>query len=167
MPAPVKFYNPTTLPKPPGFSHVVEITGPARIVYISGQLGHGLDQRVLGTPGDFRSQCVGAFQNLGRALAEVGASYSDLVKITNYLVDMSHVGIFREVRDSFLNKEAPPASTTVAIAQLARPGAMFEIEAIAVLPPKPASSRTKASAKSTRGMTKKSARPKVSQRKPK
>jgi hypothetical protein len=31
---------------------------------------------------------------------------------------------------------APPASTTVAISQLARPGALFEIEAIAVLPAK-------------------------------
>jgi predicted SPOUT superfamily RNA methylase MTH1 len=33
---------------------------------------------------------------------------------------------------------APPASTTVAISQLARPGALFEIEAIAVLPAKAA-----------------------------
>jgi enamine deaminase RidA (YjgF/YER057c/UK114 family) len=30
----------------------------------------------------------------------------------------------------------PPASTTIGVPQLARPGAVFEIEAIAVLPPK-------------------------------
>ena len=107
-------------------------------IYIAGQLGLDIDNKLLGTPGDFRSQCVGAFENLGKALAEVGAGFDDLVKINNYLVDMSHVGIFREVRDTFLNVAAPPASTTLAISQLARPGALFEIEAIAVLPAKAA-----------------------------
>ena len=61
-----------------------------------------------------------------------------MVKINNYLTDMSHIGIFREVRDAFLHTKAPPASTTVAISALARPGALFEIEAVAVLPAKAA-----------------------------
>ena len=70
------------------------------------------------------------------ALADAGATIKDVVKINNYLVDMSHIAIFREVRDHHFNMSAPPASTTVAISQLARPGALFEIEAIAVLPAK-------------------------------
>jgi hypothetical protein len=40
---------------------------------------------------------------------------------------------YREVRD---NKAAPPASTAIGVPQLARPGALFEVEAVAVLPPK-------------------------------
>ena len=32
-----RFMNPSTIAKPGGYSHVVEITGPARIVYIAGQ----------------------------------------------------------------------------------------------------------------------------------
>jgi hypothetical protein len=51
---------------------------------------------------------------------------------------MSHIALFRDVRDRHFNMAAPPASTTVAISQLARPGALFEIEAIAVLPAKAA-----------------------------
>jgi len=51
---------------------------------------------------------------------------------------MSHLPILREVRARFLNAAPPPASTTVAISQLARPGALFEVEAIAVLPAKTA-----------------------------
>jgi len=39
------------------------------------------------------------------------------------------------VRDAYVNTRSPPASTTVAISQLARDGALFEIEAVAVLPP--------------------------------
>lgn len=155
MAAKVKYLNPTTLPKPPGFSHVVEVTGPGRLIYVSGQLGQDMDNKMLGTPGDFRSQCVGAFENLGKALAAVGATFSDLVKINSYLVDMSYVGIFREVRDSYLATVAPPASTTVAISQLARPGALFEIEAVAALPAAKATAAPRANARSARRMSKK------------
>jgi hypothetical protein len=54
--------------------------------------------------------------------------------------------------------QAPPASTTVGISQLARPGALFEIEAVAVLPPaKPRKAGAKAPARG-RGAKKKSRR---------
>jgi enamine deaminase RidA (YjgF/YER057c/UK114 family) len=154
MAANARFLNPSTLAKPPGYSYVVD-TGPGRTIYIAGQLGLDMDNKLLGTPGDFRSQCTGAFENLGKALAAVGAGFSDLVKINNYLVDMSHVGIFREVRDKFLNAAAPPASTTVAISQLARPGALFEIEGIAVLPAK-AAAASRAKSKGAKSTTAKS-----------
>jgi enamine deaminase RidA (YjgF/YER057c/UK114 family) len=134
MAANARFINPTTLAKPPGYTYVVETSGPGRTVYIAGQLGLDLENMLVGGPGDFRAQASKAIENLKAALAAVGADLKDVVKINNYLTDMSHIGIFREVRDSFFNMSAPPASTTVAISQLARPGALFEIEAIAVLP---------------------------------
>lgn len=143
MPKQVRFSNPETLAVPPGYSYVVEATGPCRTIYLAGQLGLDLDNKLVGAPGDFRAQCAKAFENLGLALKAVGAGFADVVKINNYLVDMSHIGTFREVRDSFLNTEAPPASTTVAISQLARPGALFEIEAVAVLAVRKARSATK------------------------
>jgi enamine deaminase RidA (YjgF/YER057c/UK114 family) len=39
MPDNVRFSNPDTMQKPPGYSHVVEVTGPGRTVYFAGQLG--------------------------------------------------------------------------------------------------------------------------------
>ena len=157
----VRFLNPKTMAKPPGYTYVVEATGPNRLIFIAGQLGLDLDNKLVGGAGDFRAQCAKAFENLGYALASVGATFNDVVKINNYLVDMSHIPIFREVRDAFLNTKAPPASTTVAISQLARPGALFEIEAIAVLPAKTAAkpaakaSKTKSAAKKSKGKKKK------------
>jgi enamine deaminase RidA (YjgF/YER057c/UK114 family) len=144
MAANVRFINPKTLAKPPGYTSVVETSGPGRTVYIAGQLGLDLDNKLVGGPGDFRAQATKAFENLAAALAGVGATMKDVVKINNYLTDMSHIGIFREERDRFFNMAAPPASTTVAISTLARPGALFEIEAIAVLPPAKASKPAKA-----------------------
>jgi enamine deaminase RidA (YjgF/YER057c/UK114 family) len=128
-----RFLNPPTLYKPPGYSHVVEIKGPGRIVYIAGQLGFDASGNLVGAPGDFRAQAAQAFENLKLALAAIGAGLGDVVKLNNYLTDMSHLPIFREVRDRYLNVAAPPASTTIQISKFAREGALIEIEAVAML----------------------------------
>lgn len=130
MTANIRFLNPPALSKPPGYTHVVEITGPGRTVYIAGQLGLDAAGNLVADP---RGQFVQAFENLKAALDSVGASFNEVVKINNYLTDMSHLSIFREVRDKYFNTKAPPASTTIAISQLARDGAVFEIEAIVAL----------------------------------
>jgi enamine deaminase RidA (YjgF/YER057c/UK114 family) len=129
-----KFHNPSGLSKPPGYSHVVEITGPTRMIYLAGQLGLDIDGNVVGAPGDFRAQATQAFENLKIALQAAGADFGDVVKITNYLTDISHLSIFREVRDKYVNIAAPPASTTIQISKFARDGALFEIDAIAMVP---------------------------------
>ena len=135
----VRFSNPNTLAKPPGYSYVVEATGPSRTIYFAGQLGVDTDNKFVGAPGDFRAQCVQAFENMTLALKAAGARWSDVVKINNFLVGIeTNMAAFREVRDRYLNTKAPPASTTIGVPALARPGGLFEIEAIAVLPAKTA-----------------------------
>jgi len=129
-----RFQNPPTIGKPTGYTHVVEAVSPSRIVYIAGQLGLDLDNRIVGAPGDFRAQAEQTFINLKNALAAAGAGFEHVVKLNNYLVDIAHLGIFREVRDRHIDVSAPPASTTIAISGLARPGALIEIEAVAVVP---------------------------------
>ena len=130
----VRFLNPPTISKPPGYTHVVEVTAPGRLIYIAGQLGLDTQGNLVGGPGDPGAQIRQAFANLKAALSAVGADFAHVVKVNNYLTDMGHLPIFREVRDSYLNKAALPASTTIAISKLAREGAVFEIEAVAVLP---------------------------------
>jgi enamine deaminase RidA (YjgF/YER057c/UK114 family) len=130
----VRFINPKTIAKPPGYTHVVEITGPGRIVYIAGQLGLDANSKLVGEPGDFRAQAAQAFENLKAALGAVGAEVENIVKINNYVVDIGkNIGAFRELRDRHLNMSAPPASTAVGVPALALPGALFEIEAIVAL----------------------------------
>ena len=84
-----------------------------------------------------REQMEIAFENVKTALASVGASFENVVKLNNYIIDIgTNIAHYREVRDKYVNTAAPPASTTIGVPQLARPGALFEVEAIAVLPPK-------------------------------
>lgn len=132
----VRYLNPKAIFPPAGYTHVVEVTGPGRTVYIAGQVGLDRNGQLAGGPGDVRAQMVQAFENLKAALAEVGATFKDVVKITNYLVDGAHVQLYREVRDTYVNTVAPPASTLLIISRLAREGWLFEIDAVAVLPEK-------------------------------
>jgi enamine deaminase RidA (YjgF/YER057c/UK114 family) len=131
MPSNMRFMNPPAIAKPGGYSHVVEITGPGRIVYIAGQLGLKPDGSIAG---DFRAQAVQAFENLKSALAAVGATFNDVVKLNNYLIDISaNLGAYREVRDKYVNVGQPPASTTIGVPALARPDALYEVEAVVML----------------------------------
>jgi enamine deaminase RidA (YjgF/YER057c/UK114 family) len=135
----LRFHNPKTLAPPPGYSYVVETSGPSRTIYFAGQLGLDTENRFVGAPGDFRAQCAQAFDNMTLALQAAGAAWRDVVKINNFLVGIeSNMAAFREVRDRYLNTKAPPASTTIGVPALARPGGLFEIETIAVLPVKAA-----------------------------
>lgn len=134
MPDNIRFSNPDAIAKPPGYSHVVEVIGPGRLVYFAGQLGMDKAGKMGGSA---REQMGLAFQNLKAALASVGAGFEHLVKINNYIVNIgTNIAQFREVRDQYLNTKAPPASTTIGVPELARPGALFEIEAVAILPSK-------------------------------
>lgn len=131
MPANMRFMNPAAIAKPGGYTHVVEVTGPGRIVYIAGQLGLRQNGEIAG---DFRAQCLQAFENLKAALAAVGATFDDVVKLNNYLIDISqNLGHYREVRDKYVNTAQPPASTTVGVPALARPDALYEVEAVVLL----------------------------------
>ena len=134
MPNNIRFSNPDTMQKPPGYSQVVEVTGPGRTVYFAGQLGIDKSGKMSGNA---REQIVIAFENLKLALASVGAGFEHVVKLNNYVVDIgTNLAHYREVRDKYVNTGSPPASTTIGVPELARPGALFEVEAIAILPPR-------------------------------
>src|SRR5262245_15744357 len=137
-----RFINPPALRRPPGYTHVVEVTAPARIVYIAGQPGVDGEDKVVG---DFRRQGVQACEQSNTPLTAVGGPFRHVVRLTNYLVGRAPLPTFREVRDSYLPENDRPASTTIAISGLAREGALIEIEAVAVLP---VAARAKAASKS-------------------
>ena len=120
------------MPRPYGYSHVVETTG-GRPVYISGQVPLDSANQVVGV-GDFAAQGRQAFENVRLALESVGLTFAHVVKIQMFLTDMSNLPAIREVRDEFVNTDRPPASTTVQVGALFHPDVLFEIDAIAYSP---------------------------------
>jgi enamine deaminase RidA (YjgF/YER057c/UK114 family) len=124
-----QFLSPDTLPEPPGYSHVVS-TRPARVVWTSGQVAMNADGTIA-PPGDWEAQTRLAMENVGRALAAAGTAWSDVVKLTYFVVDVSALATIRSVRDEFVDTERPPASSLVQVAGLFRPDLLIEVEAVA------------------------------------
>jgi reactive intermediate/imine deaminase len=131
-----RFLNPPTMPATRGYTHVVETKSPSRTIYLAGQLGMAPDGQFAGAPGDFRAQATQCFENLKAALAAADATFEHVVKVNVYFTDMAHLPVYFEVRDRYVDTKAPPASTAVQVVRLARELALFEIEAIAVVPDK-------------------------------
>jgi enamine deaminase RidA (YjgF/YER057c/UK114 family) len=128
----LRFINPPTLSTPHGYTHVVEVPAGSRMAYLAGQVPLDSAGRLVGA-GDFRAQAVQAFENLQRALAAAGATFSDVVKLNYYVVDATQLAALREVRDRYINTAAPPASTLVEVRRLFRDDVLLELEATAMI----------------------------------
>jgi len=114
-----------------GYSHVVLGTG--RFVAISGQIALDENGEVVGL-GDPAAQAKQVFENLRRCLAAAGATFADVVKLTFFLTDVTHLPAIRAARDAVMDPSKLPASSAVQVAALVEPDFLMEIEAFAVLP---------------------------------
>ncbi len=133
--AQVRRTNPSALSKPTGYTHVVEVSGPVRTVYIAGQIAYDTDGKVVGA-GDMKAQAEQVFKNLQAALTAAGAKFSDVVKMNTYVTDMDKAPAVREVRARYFG-DTTPASTLVQVVHLARPELMLEVEVTAVVAERP------------------------------
>lgn len=126
------FINPFPI-KPPGYTHVVA-TDCARTIYISGQVPTNEKGEIIGK-GDFAAQTRQVFENLKTALAAADATFDDVVKTTIYIKNYTpdFIPVFREIRNQYVSKDNPPASTLAGVQSLFHPDIMIEIEAIAVI----------------------------------
>lgn len=124
-----QFFTPPTLHQPFGYSHAVSAR-PGRVVWTAGQVAIRPDGSTA-PAGDWEGQTRLAMQNVGHALAAAGANWSDVVKLTFFVVDVSEFATIRAVRDEFLDAERRPASTLVRVAGLLLPELIIEVEAVA------------------------------------
>lgn len=127
----IRFVNPPEIARSPVYTHVVE-TNARRTVYISGQVALDKDGNIVGE-NDLYAQSVQVFENVKHALAAVGATYADVVKLNTFVTNISQIQILRDVRRLYITGDNPPASTTVEVSRLFRPGLLIEMDATAVL----------------------------------
>lgn len=121
-----------TLGKPTGSSYSAGIVAPAgRLVYISGTVAMDDDGAVV-APGDMEGQSRHIFGRIGELLAEAGAGFDHVIKITAYVTDMGAYAGFAKVRGEVFSG-GYPASATVGVSALVVPELLVEVEAIAVV----------------------------------
>ena len=121
-----------SLPKPKGgFSRAILVQG-KKLLFISGQGPFDPDGNLVGKGGDMAGQARQTFENIKSLLEAAGANFSNVVKMTIFITDMSKADEFRKVRSEYIVPEFPAASL-VGIATLGDPDILLEVEAIAVL----------------------------------
>ncbi|CAK4033511.1 Hypothetical predicted protein [Lecanosticta acicola] len=129
--------NPNGVPPPqPQFSqvNVFNLTGPAKIVAITGQLAIYEDV-TKPPPGDFEEQVKLALSNLENCLTAAGATKRDIFKVTHHVVDFDYEK--QNPAKTFidwLGIDHRPASAMLPVQRLALPGGKYEIETWAIVP---------------------------------
>jgi enamine deaminase RidA (YjgF/YER057c/UK114 family) len=132
----ITLVNPAGLPEVPIYRQVSVATG-SRLVHVAGQVAVDADGTMVGE-GDLAAQVEQCYLNVATALAEVGGSFDDVVKLTVYLVDWTpgKMPLFADgvARASATLGVTPlPPLTGIGVAALAEPGLLVEVEATAVL----------------------------------
>jgi len=126
----LKPFNPAGMVQPASrYSQGVEVSANARWLHISGQIGVAPNGTVAkGLEAQFKQ----AFENIGMVLAAAGMVKTDLVKVKVFVTvpGPETVGIYRKVRDLWMEGHAP-AATYLVVAGLAHRDYLVEIEAIA------------------------------------
>jgi 2-iminobutanoate/2-iminopropanoate deaminase len=100
-------------------------------LYTAGQLAIDPASGEMAAP-EIVAQTERVMRNLDGILQAAGAHWSDVVKTTVYLVDLSHFPTVNEIYARSIG-DARPARSTVQVSALPR-GALIEVDLVAVLP---------------------------------
>ena len=124
----IRHSNAPDAPAPVGqYSHAVEVTGAARTVYISGQVGTAMDGSI---PADATEQGRLVWHNITAQLRAVGMNLDNVVKIVTIVTSLDHLAAVRASRTEALG-DRKPASTLI-VGGLVNPALKIEVEVVAV-----------------------------------
>jgi 2-iminobutanoate/2-iminopropanoate deaminase len=112
------------------YSQAVKVKGGA-LVFLSG-VGPVDDKGTLQAPGDYAGQVRATWENMRRVMAKAGGSLDDIVTMTVYTTERRWGEIFTDLRKEVF-KTGYPSSAFMEARKLKTPGAMIEIQAIAVV----------------------------------
>jgi enamine deaminase RidA (YjgF/YER057c/UK114 family) len=128
--------TPPNFPKPRGYTNGLVATG--RTLYVSGQIAWDKDAHIVSI--DFATQFLQALDNVIAVVRAAGGGTEHIAKLLAFVTDLdayraaTHaIGAgWRERMGKFY-----PAMSLVKVAGLLEPGALVEIEGVAMLPDLP------------------------------
>jgi 2-iminobutanoate/2-iminopropanoate deaminase len=109
------------------YSHAVEVAAPARLLFVSGQLGVAADDTV---PDGVEDQAVLCFENIKAVLAEAGMAFADVVRFSAFVTERAYFPIYGAVRGRYVDGDAF-SSTLVIVSGFTRPEFKIEVEVTA------------------------------------
>ncbi len=120
-------------PKPRGYANGVIATG--RTLFVSGQIAWDKDARIVST--DFATQFLQSLDNVIAVVRAAGGGTEHIAKLLVFVTDLDAYRVAtRAIGVGWRERMGKhyPAMSLVKVAGLLEPGAMVEIEAVAMLP---------------------------------
>ena len=136
MRAEIDIYNPVELGPPMGqYTNVTRVKA-SEFLFIAGMLSGDSTGRIIGE-GDFDAQATQVISNIEAALKSAGATWSNIVQFTTYLVHSQDISKFMEFRlrefpRMFPDQKYPP-NTLLMVDRLVKEPFLIEVQAIAAL----------------------------------
>lgn len=127
--------NPDTIAPPHGHAQVIVATG-GKFVFTSGQVAIDVNEKLIGAGADYEAQGYKAVSNAYAAITASGASPRDVVRMMVYVVNPAsenleqlYAGLANAMRDA---GGKTTAMTLIGITGLSEPGAVVEVDMMAV-----------------------------------
>jgi enamine deaminase RidA (YjgF/YER057c/UK114 family) len=124
--------SPSELHPAPGFNHIA-VDSDRGIAYISGQVALAPDFTLIGE-NDLAAQTRAAMENVGIALAAIGAGWEDVFRRTIFTLKPTEYEVITEAIEQVQNSKEHPAQTIIGVTGLAVDGLLIEIEVTVGLP---------------------------------
>ena len=124
----LKLHTPKDMFAPVGpYAQAVEVTDPARLLFISGTMGLEPDGRLAQ---GLEAQCEWVWRNIESSLKSAGMTFTNLAKLTVWLARRDDWRIAAAVRQRFLGDHK--VAMSVVEVGLVDPDWLIEVEAVAV-----------------------------------
>ena len=130
---PTKIITPPNFPHPRGYAHGLVGEGP--ILHVSGQIAWDANARIVST--DFATQFLQALDNFIAVVRAAGGGSEHIVKLLVFVTDLeAYRSATKAIGEGWRTRLGKhyPAMSLVKVAGLLEPGALVEIEGVALLP---------------------------------
>ena len=117
------------------FSQAIRVQA-GEFLFIAGQPSMDVEANTIGI-GDMAAQTRQVYKNLGNILESVGATFSNVVELTTFVVGRenlpAHLEVISELYPILFPDENYPADTVAIVDGLYREDFLLEVKAVAVL----------------------------------
>ncbi len=132
-----KVIHPSHFPRPRGYADGIVTVVPqgGRILHVSGQIGWDGDAHLVSP--DFTVQFLQALDNFIAVVREAGGATEHIVKLLMFVTDLeAYRAATTAIGEGWRGRLGKhyPAMSLVKVAGLLEPGALVEIEGVAILP---------------------------------
>ena len=132
-----KVVKPAHFPKPRGYADgiLAPQTAESQVLHVAGQIAWDRDARIVSP--DFATQFLQALDNVISVVREAGGATEHIVKLLAFVTDLeAYRASTQAIGGGWRDRMGKyyPAMSLVKVAGLLEPGALVEIEGVAIIP---------------------------------